>query len=170
MSNESPDLEELLNPSEPLPERKTPPMPDKTRVLLAEQDADLIDIITSTVRTGGLVDEIFTVRDGQEALDFIFHAGKYEGGEGAPRPSLILLDVKLPRENGISVLRKIKASPELRSIPVVMLSSSESPVDIQSSYAEGASSYVIKPARYGDLMDRVERLLLYWLQTNALPG
>ena len=90
-------------------------MSDKTRVLLAEQDVDLIEIITSTVRTAGLVDEIFTVQDGQEALDFIFHEGKYEGGEGAPRPSLILLDVKLPRENGIGVLRRIKSSPEFRS-------------------------------------------------------
>ena len=144
-------------------------MNGKTSVLLAEQNEDLIEIITSTMKGAGLVDEIFTVRDGEEALDFVFRQGKYAGGEGVARPSLILLDVKLPKENGISVLRKIKSSPEVRNIPVVMLSSSESPVDMQSSYAEGANSYVIKPARFSDLMDKVEKLLLYWVQTNTLP-
>ncbi len=144
-------------------------MPAKTTVLLAEQSQDLIEIITSTLKGTGIVDEIHVVQDGEEALDFIFRLGKYASGEGMSRPSLILLDVKLPKENGISVLRKIKSSPEFRSIPVVMLSSSESPVDIQSSYAEGANSYVIKPTRFNDLMDRVERVVNYWIQTNALP-
>ncbi|MDP3939354.1 MAG: response regulator [Deltaproteobacteria bacterium] len=144
-------------------------MPAKTSVLLAEQSQDLVEIITSTLKGTGIVDEIHVVQDGEEALEFIFRQGKYASGEGMTRPSLILLDVKLPKENGISVLRKIKSSPEFRSIPVVMLSSSESPVDIQSSYAEGANSYVIKPARFNDLMDRVERVVNYWIQTNALP-
>lgn len=144
-------------------------MPAKTTVLLAEQSQDLIEIITSAIKGSGIVDEVHVVQDGEEALDFVFRQGRHAGGEGAPRPNLILLDVKLPKENGISVLRKIKSSPEFRSIPVVMLSSSRSPVDIQSSYAEGANSYVIKPARFNDLMDRVERLLAYWIQTNTLP-
>ena len=143
-------------------------MNNKTSVLLAEQNEDLIEIIASSVKGTGLVDDVFTVRDGQEAIDFVFHEGKYGGGEGAPRPSLILLDVKLPRENGIVVLRRIKSSPEHRNIPVVMLSSSPSPVDRQSSYAEGANSYVVKPERYNDLMDKVEKLLFYWVQINAL--
>lgn len=144
-------------------------MNNKTSVLLAEQNEDLIEIIASCAKGTGLVNDVFTVRDGQEAIDFVFHEGKYEGGEGAPRPSLILLDVKLPKENGIVVLRRIKSSPELRNIPVVMLSSSTSPVDMQSSYAEGANSYIVKPERYNDLMDRVEKLLTYWVQLNTLP-
>lgn len=144
-------------------------MNNKTSVLLAEQNEDLIEIIASCAKGTGLVNDVFTVRDGQEAIDFVFHEGKYEGGEGAPRPSLILLDVKLPKENGIVVLRRIKSSPELRNIPVVMLSSSTSPVDMQSSYAEGANSYIVKPERYNDLMDRVEKLLTYWVQINTLP-
>ena len=86
-------------------------MNDKTSVLLAEQNEDLIEIIASSVKGTGLVNDVFTVRDGQEAIDFVFHEGKYEGGEGAPRPSLILLDVKLPKENGIVVLRRIKSAP-----------------------------------------------------------
>lgn len=144
-------------------------MNNKISVLLAEQNEDLIEIIASCAKGTGLVNDVFTVRDGQEAIDFVFHEGKYEGGEGAPRPSLILLDVKLPKENGIVVLRRIKSSPELRNIPVVMLSSSTSPVDMQSSYAEGANSYIVKPERYNDLMDRVEKLLTYWVQLNTLP-
>lgn len=144
-------------------------MNNKTSVLLAEQNEDLIEIIASCAKGTGLVNDVFTVRDGQEAIDFVFHEGKYEGGEGAPRPSLILLDVKLPKENGIVVLRRIKSSPELRNIPVVMLSSSTSPVDMQSSYAEGANSYIVKPERYNDLMDKVEKLLMYWVQINTLP-
>lgn len=144
-------------------------MNNKISVLLAEQNEDLIEIIASCAKGTGLVNDVFTVRDGQEAIDFVFHEGKYEGGEGAPRPSLILLDVKLPKENGIVVLRRIKSSPELRNIPVVMLSSSTSPVDMQSSYAEGANSYIVKPERYNDLMDRVEKLLTYWVQINTLP-
>lgn len=144
-------------------------MNNKNSVLLAEQNEDLIEIIASCAKGTGLVNDVFTVRDGQEAIDFVFHEGKYEGGEGAPRPSLILLDVKLPKENGIVVLRRIKSSPELRNIPVVMLSSSTSPVDMQSSYAEGANSYIVKPERYNDLMDRVEKLLTYWVQINTLP-
>jgi CheY-like chemotaxis protein len=135
---------------------------ERSRVLLVE-------IISSAIKGVGLVDEVYVARDGEEALDFVFQEGKYEGGEGAPRPDLILLDVKLPRENGISVLRKIKARSEVQSIPAVMLSSSSSPVDIQSSFAEGANSYVIKPEKYNELMDQVERLLQYWFSTNALP-
>jgi CheY-like chemotaxis protein len=141
----------------------------RSRVLLVEQNPDLVEIISSVVKSAGLVDEIYVARDGEEALDFIFHEGKYADGEGAPRPALVLMDVKLPKENGLSVLKKIKARPESRGIPVVMLSSSSSPVDIQSAFAEGANSYVIKPSKYNELMDQVERLLHYWFTTNALP-
>jgi len=141
----------------------------KATILLVEQDPDLVEIISGAISGVGIVENVFVAHDGQEALDFVLHEGSYAGGEGAPRPDLILLDVKLPKENGLSVLRRIKSEPGLRSIPVVMLSSSASPVDIQSSFAEGANSYVIKPSRYGDLMDRVERLLHYWFDTNELP-
>ncbi len=144
-------------------------MTGRSRVLLVEQNPDLVEIISSVIKSASLVDEIYVARDGEEALDFILHEGKYANGEGAPRPDLILMDVKLPRENGLSVLRKIKARPESKGIPTVMLSSSSSPVDIQSAFAEGANSYVIKPSKYNELMDQVERLLHYWFATNALP-
>jgi two-component system response regulator len=142
---------------------------DRSRVLLVEQNPDLVEIISSVIKGASLVDEIYVARDGEEALDFILHEGKYADGEGAPRPDLILMDVKLPRENGLSVLRKIKARPESKGIPTVMLSSSPSPVDVQSAFAEGANSYVIKPSKYNELMDQVERLLQYWFATNTLP-
>src|SRR4029077_14505774 len=108
--------------------------------------------------------------DGEEALDFLFHEGKYRIQENAPRPNLILLDVKLPKENGITVLKKIKSFPNHRNVPVIVLTPSSSPVDIQSSFAEGANSYVIKPFKYNELMDKIEKLLHYWYVTNELPG
>ena len=142
---------------------------EKSRVLLVEDNPDHIEIITSAIKGSGLVDEIYIAHDGEEALDFLFHEGKYRIQENAPRPNLVLLDVKLPKENGITVLRKIKAAPSHKTLPVVVLTTSSSPVDIQSSYAEGANSYVIKPFKYNELMDKIERLLHYWYVTNQLP-
>jgi CheY-like chemotaxis protein len=142
----------------------------KARVLLVEDNPDHIEIITSAIKGSGLVDEIYIAQDGEEALDFIFHEGKYRLYENAPRPSLVILDVKLPKENGISVLRKLKANAESRTIPVVIFTTSASPVDIQSAIAEGANSYVIKPFKYNELMDKIERLLHYWFVTNELPA
>ncbi|OGP82215.1 MAG: hypothetical protein A2Y95_02260 [Deltaproteobacteria bacterium RBG_13_65_10] len=142
----------------------------KARVLLVEDNPDHIEIITSAIKGSGFVDEIYIAQDGEEALDFIFHDGKYRIEENAPRPDVVILDVKLPKENGISVLRKLKANSDSRNIPVVILTTSSSPVDIQSSFAEGANSYVIKPFKYNELMDKIESLLHYWFQTNELPA
>ena len=137
-------------------------------VLLAEDDEDHAFFTVRAFKDAhGSSLEITTVRDGEEAMDFLQRRGKFVD---APRPQLIVLDVKMPRCNGIEVLTLIKASPELRSIPVVMLSSSDRREDVQDSYDGGANSYVTKPATLDGLTGGVRDLAKYWLDTSTLPG
>jgi len=109
---------------------------------------------------------VHSVRDGQAALDYLYHRDPFQN---ASRPGLIMLDIKLPKIDGIEVLRRIKNDPELKTIPVVMLTTSGTDEDIQSSYKNGANSYIVKPVDFDKFRAAIKELKMYWLVSNRLP-
>jgi CheY-like chemotaxis protein len=139
-------------------------------VLLVEDNPDHAELTLKALKDGNLLNEIAWVRDGEAALDFLYHRGRYADATKAPRPGLILLDLRLPKVDGHEVLRQIKGDEDLRSIPVVMLTTSEREDEICQSYKAGANSFVSKPVRFADFVERVRSLKLYWVLTNVLPG
>ena len=109
------------------------------------------------------------VNDGEEALNFLFGKGAYIGRTPAAAPKVVLLDIKLPKVNGIEVLKKVKSDPALRMIPIVMLTSSKEGPDVQECYRLGANSYIVKPVDFEKFTDAVIQLGFYWLLTNQSP-
>ena len=146
---------------------------DETRsatVLLVEDNPDHAMLAMRAFKKGNLAAEVFWVKDGQEALDFLERHGRWAEPGAAPRPGLVVLDIHLPKVNGHEVLRRIKNDPSLRTIPVVMLTTSARPDDLAESYGAGANSYVTKPVSAKIFVDHLESLKLYWLFTNAPPA
>lgn len=138
------------------------------RVLLAEDDADHAFFTVRAFQDahGGTV-EMHTVRDGAEALDYLHRRGRYEDVE---RPHLVVLDLKMPKVNGLEVLEHIKTDDDLRTIPTVVLTSSDRPQDVQSSYAGGANCFVTKPATLTGLREGVQEMARYWIDVATLPS
>lgn len=130
-------------------------------ILLVEDDDGHRLLIRENLRAGGIVNEIVEMRDGQQALDYLQRRGQYQDAAKSPRPGLILLDIKMPKADGFSVLEKIKADPQLRLIPVLMLTSTEDQLEVNRCYTLGANSYVIKPVRYEEFQDRIKALGLF---------
>lgn len=141
----------------------------KVDVLLVEDNPDHAELTLKALKEGNILNEIVWVKDGEEALDFLYHRGRYADATKASRPGLILLDLRLPKVDGHEVLRQIKSDENLRSIPVVMLTTSEREDEICRSYEAGANSFVSKPVRFADFVERVTSLKLYWVLTNLLP-
>jgi len=135
-------------------------------ILLVEDNLDHVELILRTLRDNNLLNQVHVVTNGEEALDFLYRRGKYSD---APRPVLTLLDIKLPRVDGIEVLRQIKADPELKSMPVVMLTTSADEQEIVESYTCGANSYIVKPLDFDQFVKAIKAVKLYWLVINSLP-
>ncbi|HTF81407.1 MAG TPA: response regulator [Cytophagales bacterium] len=129
-------------------------------ILLVEDSLDDADLTTRALKKHNLHNNLHHVEDGVEALEFIF------APDGLNMPKLILLDVKMPRLNGIEVLRKLKNDPRTRSIPVVMLTSSKEEPDIKECYAIGVNSYIVKPVEFESFMKAISDLGVYWLFLN----
>lgn len=121
------------------------------------------------LKDGNLLNKVFWVKDGAEALDFLYHRGPYTDAAQAPRPGLILLDIKLPKVDGHAVLGQIKNDRDLRSIPTVMLTTSSEEDEVSHCYASGANSYVSKPVRFDDFVEKVRAVKLYWTLTSVVP-
>jgi CheY-like chemotaxis protein len=138
-------------------------------ILLVEDNADHAALTMRALRDGNMLNEIFWVKDGQEAIDFLDRAGRYAVPARAPRPGLILLDIRLPKLDGHEVLRHIKSDPTLRSIPVIMLTTSERDDEISACYEAGVNSYVSKPVKFADFVQTIKSLKLYWIMVNYLP-
>lgn len=142
-------------------------MTDQTaaEILLVEDNPSDVELALRALRKSGIGNRIQHARDGVEALDFL-------QGAGAPRPvpQLILLDLKLPRISGLEVLRRIRAEERTRLIPVVILTSSGEPRDIEEAYRLGANGYAVKPVDYERFVDMVGLIGRYWLQFNQAPG
>jgi CheY-like chemotaxis protein len=135
-------------------------------ILLVEDNPDHVELTVKALRDNNVLNEVYVVTNGEEALDFLYQRGAYAN---APQPGLILLDIKLPRGDGIEVLRQIKADPKLKSIPVVMLTTSVSEAEMVKSYNYGANSYIVKPVDFERFAKAIKALKLYWLVINTLP-
>ena len=137
-----------------------------TEILLVEDNQDDLELTLHALRRENLANQILVVRDGEEALDFIFCKGKYSQRNFDCPPHLVLLDLKLPKVNGTEVLKQIKTDPRTKTIPVVILTSSKEERDLVHSYNFGANSYIQKPVNFSEFRQTVKQLGLYWLVVN----
>ncbi len=138
-----------------------------TRILLIEDNPDDIEITKRAFEEARLINKMWVVRDGQEALDFLYHQGKYQDNNLARKPGLILLDINLPKTNGLEVLKKIKEDAELKRIPVIMLTVSRRDKDIIRGYDSGCNSFIQKPVEFGKFVEIVKQIGLYWGLLNV---
>jgi CheY-like chemotaxis protein len=138
-------------------------------ILLIEDNPSDEELTIHALRSHQIANNIQVVRDGAEALDFIFHTGAFADRSAGERPKVILLDLKLPKVDGLEVLRRIKSDPGTRSIPVVVLTSSREESDIIESYNLGVNSYMVKPVDFTQFGETVRQLGLYWLLLNQMP-
>lgn len=143
-------------------------MKQKT-VLLVEDNPDDEALTLRALRKQNLANEIVVVRDGQEALDWLFAEGEFAQRDINDLPQVILLDLKLPKVNGLQVLERLRANPVTRNVPVVVLTSSNEEQDVVRSYDLGANSYVRKPVDFEQFLDAARELGLFWLVLNEVP-
>ena len=143
-------------------------MPALKRILLVEDCEKDIELTLAALEECHLGNEVAVVRDGAEALDYLNHRGPFAGQDNG-RPVVVLLDVKLPGIDGLEVLRRIRADPDLQRLPVVMLTSSREEQDLVSSYQLGANAYVLKPVDFQQFVDSVKRLGFFWGILNEPP-
>jgi CheY-like chemotaxis protein len=136
-------------------------------ILLAEDSDNEIELTLAALQSHRVANEVDVALDGAEALDYLYRRGKFAGR--APRLALILLDLKMPKVDGLEVLRQIKNDPELRLTPVVMLTSSREEVDLLRSYELGVNAYVVKPVAFREFMEAVKQLGAFWAVLNELP-
>jgi len=141
----------------------------EVEILLVEDNPDDLDMALHALRKMNLANHIQVARDGVEALDFIFCRGPHAGRKIENGPKVVLLDLKLPRVDGLEVLRSIKGDPRTRAIPVVILTSSKEQNDIVESYQLGVNSYIVKPVNFAQFAETVQKLGLYWLLLNQSP-
>ena len=128
------------------------------------------ELTMGALKKSGLANNIIWVKDGAEAIDFLFAEGAYAGRDSLHRPKVVLLDLHLPRVNGIEVLRRIKNDERTRPIPVVVLTSSKEEVDLAECYGLGVNSYVTKPVAFDEFVKTVGEMGLYWLLLNKRPS
>jgi CheY-like chemotaxis protein len=138
-------------------------------ILLVEDNQDDLDLALHALRRENLANKIQIVRDGEEALDFLFCRGKFAGRSIDRPPKLVLLDLKLPKVDGMEVLKQVKADSRLKSIPVVIMTSSKEERDLVASYNLGANSYIQKPVDFEKFRSTVKTIGLYWLVINQPP-
>jgi CheY-like chemotaxis protein len=145
-------------------------VPKPNVILMAEDDADDRLLVRDALAECQWAADLHVVENGEELLDYLLHRGKYEDLATSPRPGLILLDLNMPRKDGREVLREIKLSPELRRIPVVVLTTSQADTDIEGIYELGANSFITKPVRFDGLVNVMRLLGQYWFKVVELPG
>lgn len=143
-------------------------MVNKT-ILLVEDNPDDVDLTLRALKKNNIKNEIVVAGDGAEALDYLFGTGKYSGRDLMMMPTIILLDLKLPKIDGLEVLRRIRANKLTKLLPVVILTSSSEEQDIINGYSLGVNSYVRKPVDFNQFAEAVSQLGLYWLLLNELP-
>jgi two-component system response regulator len=144
-------------------------MLNQVEVLLVEDNVHDAEMTVRALKKVNLANNLVHVKDGEEALDFIFARGKFSDRKAVSQPKVILLDIKMPKVDGIEVLRQLKSSETTRTIPVVIMTSSKEEQDVISSYKLGVNSYVVKPVDFEGFAKAVSELGLYWLLTNQPP-
>src|SRR5450759_1027484 len=138
-------------------------------ILLVEDNPSDIGLTQRALTKSRVANELVVVQDGQEALDYLFRVSTTEGQNSLRLPALVLLDIKLPKVDGLEVLRRIRANKRTRRLPVVMLTSSLEEEDIATSYDLGANSYIRKPVDFVQFAEAIQHLGLYWLLLNEIP-
>jgi CheY-like chemotaxis protein len=143
---------------------------DEVRIiLLAEDNPDHAELLVRSFKNHRVPNKIYHVRDGEEALDYLFRRGEFADPDLSPRPHLILLDLKMPKVNGIEVLESIRAADEFVDVPVVMLSSSDAEPDVEQAYGLHVNSYLVKPLDFGQFAQLMDDVGYYWLNWNYRP-
>jgi len=135
-------------------------------ILLVEDNPQDAELTIRALRKRNLANGLFLVEDGAEALDFMFARGKYQGRNAAGHPKVVLLDLKLPKLNGLEVLKGLKSDARTRLVPVVIVTSSHEDPDIRAAYELGASSYVVKPVEFESFAEAMSQIGYYWLLVN----
>lgn len=138
------------------------------RILLVEDDPQDVELTLTALQEYNLVNEVALARDGQEALDYLYCRGQFNGRDGT-HPAVVLLDLKLPKINGLEVLQQIRSDKELRVIPVVVLTSSHEERDLVRSYELGVNAYVVKPVDFHAFVNAVKELGVFWAMINEPP-
>jgi len=137
-------------------------------ILLAEDNPNDVELTLTALRTNHVVNDIVVVRDGAEALDYLYERGQHAGRKPG-RPGLILLDLKMPKVDGLEVLRHVRADAALRTVPVVVLTSSREEQDLVQSYDSGVNAYVVKPVDFVAFIEAVKTLGAFWAIVNEPP-
>lgn len=138
-------------------------------ILLVEDNPEDLELALRALRKSNLTNQIQIARDGAEAMEFLFCEGQYAGRKIDNGPRVILLDLKLPKVDGLEVLRRVKGDPRTKNIPVVVLTSSKEQSDIVESYRLGVNSYIVKPVNFERFVTAVQELGMYWLLLNQPP-
>ena len=138
-------------------------------VMLVEDNLDHAELVMRTLEDHRIANKIKHFTDGQSALDYLFRRGEYSDPESSPRPHVILLDLRLPRVDGLEVLKTVKEDEKLKGIPVVVLTTSEAEKDVTRAYYNHANSYLVKPLGYEEFRKLMEDLGFYWLGWNTHP-
>ena len=143
-------------------------MAELERILLVEDSENDVALTLAAFEEASLANEVVVAQDGQEALDFLYREGRF-AGRRAGNPAVILLDLKMPKIDGLQVLARLKGDPALKSIPVVMLTSSRQETDVARSYNLGVNAYVVKPVQFSDFISALRELGLFWAVVNLPP-
>ncbi len=138
-------------------------------ILLVEDNPDDVDLTLRALKKSNIANEVVVARDGVEALEYLFGTGKYAGRDPSAIPQVVLLDLKLPRMDGLEVLERIRADERTRLLPVVILTSSKEEQDLVQSYRMGANSYIRKPVDFNQFTEATRQLGMYWLVLNEAP-
>jgi two-component system response regulator len=146
--------------------QEAPMTPDPVEILLVEDNPDDAELALYALEKNKIANRVAVARDGVEALDYVFHQGSHTERHPEDLPKLILLDIKLPKMDGIEVLRALKKDPRSCSIPIVMLTSSREERDIMESYQLGVNSYIVKPVDFEQFTEAVQQIGMYWLILN----
>ncbi len=143
-------------------------MTDLKRILLAEDDPEDVELILEALAEHKLANEVVAVSDGREALDYLFRIGRYAGRING-NPVVLLLDLKMPKIDGIEVLKTIKGDELLKTLPVVVLTSSRESRDLEECYQLGVNAYVVKPVKFPEFLDAVKKIGVFWALVNEPP-
>jgi two-component system response regulator len=138
-------------------------------ILLVEDNIDDAEMTIHALRKNNLANKLIHMKDGEEALDFLLGTGKFAGRDLSIKPSLILLDLKMPKVDGMEVLEKVKSNDDTKKIPVVILTSSKEDPDVTRCYELGANSYIVKPVEFEGFVKAVSEIGMYWMLINHPP-